>query len=759
MDYLNALGQGETKVAYARVMIVGPGGVGKSSLLNGLMNLPLPCEAYSTQVADTFSLRPTESYWACSQEKKYWTKITDADEIKAMAQLIQTILDHKDSNSATGSDVSRSQPSKTAPKFDYTLIEGILKEILSVISTDDRFLEEEVYLHVWDCGGQPIFLKILPAFLTARTLFLLMFDARRDLHDQCRSLTYLKGRATEHLEDISTLDLMVQWISTIHTTLLNKRLFFNKERDEEEEVPKYPRILPVGSHGDNISVKERKHEILEKLSSEITNKVFSDIVLDGAIIDNTTAGKGEVEEDETFKLIRETVSRFATKDLAIRTPITWLLFRKVFQRYARSEKKPVVSLEEVKKLCRACLIPENTLTSILAFYHDLAVFFHYSDIPSLESCVIADPQWLIKQIARLLALEGREEYRNDHLWKLLREDGILVESLYQVVLRAQKELQPQQIVDLLEHFLIIARISTEKHKGPGRKYFVPSMLPHLPKVDDPHSTSTAIKSAIPLHLVFSTNYLPPGFFTQLAAVLSKHPKCYLPVSEKIYRNQIQFLFGSPGQQLDRLFITEEKLSVRIDVQRIDSREYKCPTFISSCHDILEILQISSSDIKKWLPGIDINFALKCEGCQQKDHFVVLPSSPTTSNPALICQKGNPTKLTVHQKFWFNIRQVSHALLSLHNVFMLYFHFMQDHSANTIISSSELEAIAIEVQKCEKVKELAEALEMSEHLEYINNDAKELLEQWQKEMNMMNVPARPYLLHHLSCIGIKDMQIK
>ena len=752
MDYLNALGQGETKVAYARVMIVGPGGVGKSSLLNGLMNLPLPCEAYSTQVADTFSLRPTESYWACSQEKKYWTKITDADEIKAMAQLIQTILDHKDSNSATGSDVSRSQPSKTAPKFDYTLIEGILKEILSVISTDDRFLEEEVYLHVWDCGGQPIFLKILPAFLTARTLFLLMFDARRDLHDQCRSLTYLKGRATEHLEDISTLDLMVQWISTIHTTLLNKRLFFNKERDEEEEVPKYPRILPVGSHGDNISVKERKHEILEKLSSEITNKVFSDIVLDGAIVDNTTAGKGEVEEDETFKLIRETVSRFATKDLAIRTPITWLLFRKVFQRYARSEKKPVVSLEEVKKLCRACLIPENTLTSILAFYHDLAVFFHYSDIPSLKSCVIADPQWLIKQIASLLALEGREEYRNERLWKLLREDGILVESLYREVLSTQEELHPQQIIDLLEHFLIIARISTEKYKGSGKKYFVPSMLPYLP-------TSTAINSATPLHLVFSTNYLPPGFFTQLAAVMSKHPKCYLPVSEKIYRNQIQFLFGSPGQQLDRLFITEEKLSVRIDIQRIDSREYKCPTFISSCHDILEILQISSSDIKKWLPGIDINFALKCEGCPQKDHFVVLSSSPTTSNPALICQKGNPTKLTVHQKFWFNIQQVSHALLSLHIECMLYFHFMQDHSANTIISSSELEAIAMEVQKCEKVKELAEALEMSEHLEYINNDAMILLEQWQKEMDMMNIPARAYLLHHLSCIGITDMQIK
>ena len=85
--------------------------------------------------------------------------------------------------------------------------------------------------------------------------------------------------------------------------------------------------------------------------------------------------------------------------------------------------------------------------------------------------------------------------------------------------------------------------------------------------------------------------------------------------------------------------------------------------------------------------------------------------------------------------------------------------MQDHSPNANISSSELEVIAMEVLKCETVKELAEALEMSEHLPYIENDAMILLEKWQKEMEMMNIPARPYLLNHLSCIGIKDMQMK
>ena len=50
------------RVAYARVMLVGPGGVGKSSLLNGLMNQPLSITANSTQLADTSSLKSTNSY-------------------------------------------------------------------------------------------------------------------------------------------------------------------------------------------------------------------------------------------------------------------------------------------------------------------------------------------------------------------------------------------------------------------------------------------------------------------------------------------------------------------------------------------------------------------------------------------------------------------------------------------------------------------------------------------------------------------------
>ena len=42
--------------------------------------------------------------------------------------------------------------------------------------------EFEVMMHVWDCGGQHAYLDILSAFLTPKTLFMLLYDARKDLN-------------------------------------------------------------------------------------------------------------------------------------------------------------------------------------------------------------------------------------------------------------------------------------------------------------------------------------------------------------------------------------------------------------------------------------------------------------------------------------------------------------------------------------------------------------------------------------------------
>ena len=84
-------------------------------------------------------------------------------------------------------------------------------------------------------------------------------------------------------------------------------------------------------------------------------------------------------------------------------------------------------------------------------------FLHYDQVPSLKDKVIADPQWLVKEIAKVLALEGFESVQAPALWKPLRENGILLQGLCEEVWR-DSELPPQSIVDLLVFFKIAAQI-------------------------------------------------------------------------------------------------------------------------------------------------------------------------------------------------------------------------------------------------------------------------------------------------------------
>ncbi len=342
-------------------------------------------------------------------------------------------------------------------------------------------------------------------------------------------------------------------------------------------TPRVP-ASSIATHGDDLSVEGKKH-VLDKLQSECANKEFAHLLLDGVIVDNTTAGEGE-SEDSAFQMIRDAVYIFSC---AIDTPIAWVLFRKVFQRYAKG--KPVFPLEEVKELAVACIIPEDAVPSVLKFYHDLSIFFHYVNVQALKSVVIANPQWLIEQMAKLLALKGFEDVQNYTLWKPLREYGVLVQPLYHQVLQRQKELEPQAIIDLLENLFILSPIHTHSkvHTFKGREYFVPSMLPHCKK---PSSQVSDVCSDIPpLHLIFSTNYVPPGYFARMATAISLDKHYQIAFDRFLYRNKITFRFGSPGQEIDNLTIIKA-LKFRSSI--VDLLDQKNILITSLCARLLTV---------------------------------------------------------------------------------------------------------------------------------------------------------------------------
>ena len=79
--YTEALMRGSVKVSYGRVMLLGLAAAGKTSLMHGLMNEPLPDKAESTVLASTRSIR---TYWVKTEQshESYWAQVTIKDEIR-----------------------------------------------------------------------------------------------------------------------------------------------------------------------------------------------------------------------------------------------------------------------------------------------------------------------------------------------------------------------------------------------------------------------------------------------------------------------------------------------------------------------------------------------------------------------------------------------------------------------------------------------------------------------------------------------------
>ena len=80
--------QGSANVAYARLMLLGSAGTGKTSLKRSLMEEPFNPHTTSTIVSDVSSIRPFGHKWQTMKENK-WREATEKDEFEELAHLFK----------------------------------------------------------------------------------------------------------------------------------------------------------------------------------------------------------------------------------------------------------------------------------------------------------------------------------------------------------------------------------------------------------------------------------------------------------------------------------------------------------------------------------------------------------------------------------------------------------------------------------------------------------------------------------------------
>ena len=538
--YRKALAEGEVDVAYARLMFLGAAGVGKSSFKRSLMKQPWNPNINSTIVSDIHSLRPIGREWQSldHEDEEKWREVTEEDELNEMAELLVVVHQNRSSLDEFSSKViaatnlypdtsmlkTSSILKEKVEEFEKIHVQSVLSEAItranSLPKSSARNIEPQPFFHIWDCGGQPIFLEILPAFLTSRTMFLLLYDASKSFEETWQLVQTVEGeKRFEEDVSISTIDLLLKWMSNIHIHLA--------KYDEKGALLNYPRALCIGTHGDKLKDTGQTYDQkIQEIESYCKGKPF-EILIDGFhIVDNTTAGSGE-GEDVNFSKVRSAICDFTYNKLIVKTPISWVLFRKVIQ----ALKANIISLEEAHAIGIACKIPSDVVPKVLLFYHDLGVLLFYPHIAGLENVVLLNPKWFVEVLGKVLTLRGREDHKTRLMWDLLRNKGILVQPLYVAAWRDVEGLDPESLINLLVCFRLAAEVKTDQFYDPNvKQYFLPLVLP---SVKETSISSGYRQRATPLHLTFRTEFVPPGFFTRFITTIAESRLCEITLI-KVY---------------------------------------------------------------------------------------------------------------------------------------------------------------------------------------------------------------------------------
>ena len=128
--------QGSADVAYARLMLLGSAGTGKTSLKRSLMEEPFNPHTTSTIVSDVSSVRPFGHKWQTKKKNK-WREATEEDEIEELAHLFKSSLSRPSSHHASilSAQYSHGESVSTSSVASDLNVESCIKSILKRASS------------------------------------------------------------------------------------------------------------------------------------------------------------------------------------------------------------------------------------------------------------------------------------------------------------------------------------------------------------------------------------------------------------------------------------------------------------------------------------------------------------------------------------------------------------------------------------------------------------------------------------------------
>ena len=545
--------QGYVEVTLVKVLVEGPAGVSKTSVIYLLLGKPPPEDRHSTGCAErairVIRIGKEGEEWNEISAKEFQEMIAEAVPIlceqlkakgKGMEELNRVLSslevgERKDEGegegergeegaeevggggeevkakeNVKGEEVRKKKKAERIEKKVATdgkaVIDGVIQKLTQLVGggkSSRRLLDMEL-IYLTDTGGQQPFWDLVPIFArdTSATLFVNRLCEKLDEHP--RNDLYQRGKQVGPSQRAS---------------LTTEQAFKTMLRGLHEGEGKRSKIIAVGTHRDLAGDCEETLEEKNKKFAAIASPYFEkDVVFrnDGLqeIVFPVNAQAPEEDDEKEASKIRASIEEGATQH---KIPIWWFILQMILEALAHKLDRDVLSKDDCLHISDSLGFAEGELDAALAFFDKLNIFLYKKSI--LPNVVFTNPQVPIDKLSRLVEkqyhLKAAEADPTKATggamggqWKNFRDSGILtLQCLNEFKAHYVKGIfVASDFIHLLKELLIISPLSPTE-------YFFPAVLSMTPEsrvngfLESCRATETA-----PLVVKFPTGWAPPGVY-------------------------------------------------------------------------------------------------------------------------------------------------------------------------------------------------------------------------------------------------------
>ena len=560
--------EGSEPFRFFRLMIVGPEGVGKTSLLHHLIGLPFQDNQESTPFLNKFDLQvhKISDSWDQIEDLNTYAKNLEATKedmvVKFMTQglldsdktLSNQVLELNSTNE-NYSNYSIDQQ-KLPSHFEQTLSSKLDFEYKSDFDPNmnydnksNRILDEQVhidesnnvvlkvqatlrgseelksksdFLTAWDFAGQTYLYCFHSLFLSPRAIYLLLIDLT--VEELTHPINVRTGRLDRH--DLrSQIGVPTTYLQAIEFWM---NAIFSVSKSASSDIYQRPaKILFIFSKCDCvINPVDRAKKHIETIRSHMNkrNNSFSLVHEDDGIF--LISCIPESPFSSKISLLKDTIKNLSDQIAYQQSiPIKWMELAKVILR----EEYPVLSYKRIYYLAESCQCAKD-LEYFLHLFHDIGFFYFKQDK------IINNVQQFLNLIYNIVS----PQYRNDLLQHFPKKDNLLFKRDLEICQNEAKLscnmldciLKSLNLINLKDPLFELLKlygilIDFPSVQGLTDYFYVPYLL---------KKSFDEISALLPEHQIISSFYIyfPDGFipaslyFTLLADCIGRNCKKDLP---------------------------------------------------------------------------------------------------------------------------------------------------------------------------------------------------------------------------------------